>query len=149
MENEKYYAAIRNLNYEQREILDDIALRKKTDPSTPIHLFLTGGAGTGKTHTLLLLVQALQRIYLHKKQYDSEKPLILLMAYTGKAAYNIGGITIHSALHLPIVTKTHTSLSSEKLNTLSEQYKNLSLVVFDEVSLIGLNAFSLGDSRLH
>ena len=70
------------------------------------------------------------------------------MAYTSKAAYNIGGTTIHSTLYLSIVIKTHTSLSSEKLNTLSEQYKNLSLVVFDEVSLIGLNKFSLADSRL-
>ena len=143
MENEKYYATIRNLNYEQREIFDDILLRKKIEPSLPIHLFLTGGGGTGKTHTLLLLVQALQHIYLRSKEFDTEKPQILLMAYISKAAYNIGGTTIHLTLHLPIVTKTHTSLSSEKLNVLSEQYKNLSLV-----SLIGLNTFSLADSRL-
>ena len=89
-------------------------------------MFLTGGAGTGKTHTLLLLVQALQRIYLHKKESDIGKQQILLMAYTGKAAYNIGGTSVHLVLHLPIVTKTHTSLSSEKLNSLSKTNQNLS-----------------------
>ena len=148
MENPEFYAGIRALNSEQRELLDDITLRKKIAPAIPIHLFLTGGAGTGKTHTLLLLVQALQRLYLQKKQFDHEKPHVLLMAYTGKAAYNIGGLTIHSALHLPIVTKAHTSLSTEKLNILSDRYQNLALVVFDEVSLIGANTFSLADSRL-
>ena len=94
-----------------------ISLWKNQDPQTPIYLFLTGGTGTGKTHTLLLLVQALQQIYLHSNEFDIEKPQILLMAYIGKVAYNIGGTMIHSALHLPIVTKTHTSLSSEKLNS--------------------------------
>ena len=118
MENKKYYAAIRELNSQQRELVDDITLRKKQDPHAPIHLFLTGGAGTGKTHTLLLLVQALQRIYLRTKEFDLEKPHVLLMAYTGKAAYNIGGTMIHSALDLPIVTKTHTSLSTGKIKCL-------------------------------
>lgn len=70
------------------------------------------------------------------------------MAYTGKAAFNIGGTTIHSALHLPLLTNTLTSLSVDKLDTLSTHYKNLSFVVFDEISLIGMHTFALADSRL-
>lgn len=101
--------------------MEDISLHKKQDPYTPIHLVLTGGADTGKTHTLLLLVQTLQRVYMRTNNFDIEKPQVLLMVYTGKAAYNIGGTTTHSALHLPLVTKAHTFLSAEKLNNLSER----------------------------
>lgn len=74
--------------------------------------------------------------------------MALLMAYIGKAAHNIGGTTIHSALHLPLLTNSHATLSSEKLNALSTHYQNLRLVVFEEISLIGAKTFHLADSRL-
>ena len=36
---------------------------------------------------------------------NTDKYKILLLAPTGKAAYNIGGTTIHSALHIPAQQK--------------------------------------------
>lgn len=127
-------------------------LRKQIFPNEMIHLFLTGGVGSGKTlgktFTLLLIVQGLLRHYNRNIQYDTNLPTALLMVYTGKAAFNIGGTTIHSALHMPLLTSLQTMLSAEKLDALSIHYKNLQLAVFDEVSLIGLNRATMADSRL-
>ena len=64
---------------------------------------------------------------------------VLLTAPTGVAAFNIGGMTIHSALLL-LVAKFRSSvqqLSFEKLNTLHTQLENLQLLIIDEVSMVG------------
>lgn len=97
---------------------------------------------------MLLLIQGLLKHYAKNVQTDIELPLALVMAYIGKAAFNVKGTTIYSALHLPLVTREQTSLSSKKLDTLSAMYKNLQLIVLDEVSLIGFRTFQLIDTRL-
>ena len=102
------------LNIEQRAIYDDIMYRKRIKPNDSIHLFLTDGAGTGKTFTLQLIVQGLLRFYHSDLQSNPLKPKVLLMAFTGKAAFNIDICTIHSALHISI----NQSLSNmEKLSS--------------------------------
>jgi hypothetical protein len=50
------------MNKEQRHIFDDVTKKQKLEE--PIHLFITGGAGTGKNLTLMLLfIQALLHFY--------------------------------------------------------------------------------------
>ena len=62
----------------------------------PLYLFLTGGAGVGKS----VVVRALYR-YLCKEEGDDEDDTrILLCAPIGKAAYNINGVTLHNAYYL-------------------------------------------------
>lgn len=117
-------------------------LKKVKDLTTLANLFLTGGASTGKAFTLLLLVQGLLC------QYDAKLPMALLMAYTGKDAHKIGGTTIHSGLHLPLLINMATSLSFNKLAMLSTSYKNLQLIVTNEISLVGARMFYLADSLL-
>ena len=56
--------------------------------NTGTHLFLTGKAGTGKT------------TFLHKLKAESPKRMVVL-APTGIAAMNAGGITLHSFFQLP------------------------------------------------
>ena len=52
------------------------------------HIFLTGKAGTGKT------------TFLHNLKESSPKRMIVV-APTGVAAINAGGVTIHSFFQLP------------------------------------------------
>ena len=54
-----------------------------------LQMLILGTAGTGKS----FLLQAISQLLQNK---------CLLTATTGIAAFNIGGITLHSALHLPI-----------------------------------------------
>ena len=52
------------------------------------HIFLTGKAGTGKT------------TFLHQLKRNSPKRMVVV-APTGVAAINAGGVTIHSFFQLP------------------------------------------------
>ena len=141
MSNEEYFQNLRKLNYEQRLIFDGIMLHKRLNPTQKISLFITGGAGTGNFFLLLLIIQGLLRYYNHKQNENTKNTKVLLMAYTRKAAFNIGGTTIHSTLHLPLITNNQTSLSQEKLDELSLLYKDVQLIVIDEISLVGSNIF--------
>ena len=103
-----------------------------------IYLFLTGGAGTEKTFTLQAIVQGLLSMHHKNIKSDPLKSKALLMAFTGKAAFNIGGTTIHSALHIPVNQSLSNlnKLSIETLSKLTKQYEQLQCIVIDEISLV-------------
>lgn len=60
---------------------------------------MTGGAGTGKSHLIKTINYEATRI-LGKMSLEPEDTTILLTAFTGTAAFNIGGCTIHHAFSL-------------------------------------------------
>ncbi len=64
---------------------------------------------------------------------------VLLTAPTGVAAFNIGGMTVHSALLLNCGRFGYEPLSNERLNTLRTKLSNLVLIIIDEVSMVGSN----------
>ena len=59
IENNEYNRIRCILNREQQTILKDIALKKRLNMDSHVHLFLTGGARTGKTFTAKALFQML------------------------------------------------------------------------------------------
>jgi hypothetical protein len=101
IENNEYHRIRRLLNRKQQTILKDIALKKCLNMNSPVHVFFTGGAGTGKTFTAKALFQMLIRIYDSNNSSDPMKPKGLIVSYTGKASYNVGGTTVHSAFLMP------------------------------------------------
>ena len=62
---------------------------------------LHGGAGTGKSHVLSAIYQGLYRLFNKKPGQQVNDLITLLIAPTGKAAYNIEGLPIHAAFHIP------------------------------------------------
>ena len=62
---------------------------------------LHGGAGTGKSHVLKAIYQGLNKLLNQKPGQQTNDLTTLLIAPTGKAAYNIRGHTIHAAFHVP------------------------------------------------
>ena len=70
-------------------------------PLEPLHIFLTGNAGCGKSFLMNMLYQSLTKI-LSYGNVSLDKPKVLLMASTGAAAVNIDGTIIHTALNRPI-----------------------------------------------
>ena len=93
------------------------------------HIFLTGRAGTGKT------------TFLHNLKELSPKRMIVV-APTGVAAINAGGVTIHSFFQLPFGPKVPGYLESEakKGMRFSAQKRNiiksLDLLIIDEISMV-------------
>merc|ERR1711894_651827 len=71
--------------------------RKNPHPTPPL-LLVHGGAGTGKSHLINVMSQALERV-LRKGGDDPNNPYILRTAFTGSAAKLINGQTIHSVFN--------------------------------------------------
>ena len=84
LDMENYHAIRRNLNNEQQSIVKEIVARKKNNPSTPFHLFLTGGAGTGKTHTAKIAYDALLHFYDKEIGSDPLKKKVLKLYLLGR-----------------------------------------------------------------
>lgn len=88
--------------------------------------FITGKAGTGKS----TFVQ-----YFSK---NSNKR-VLLTAFTGIAAINVGGVTLHSFFHLPLRPFLSNDEGITKFNKFSQKYKIIQAVdtiIIDEVSML-------------
>jgi nucleoside-triphosphatase THEP1 len=103
------------------------------------HCFITGKAGTGKTTLLRRLVERTQKN-------------VVVVAPTGVAAVNAGGVTIHSMFGLPLtcfvpnddfadpnvatnrhrLLREHLHLRKEKLRVL----RAMDLLIIDEVSMV-------------
>ncbi len=101
---------------------------------TSVSLFLTGKAGTGKTTFLRDLDARCTKRHV-------------VVAPTGVAAVNAGGVTIHSFFQLPfdpylpdikeLITEyqlpgSHKSLSRQKINII----RTLDLLIIDEISMV-------------
>ena len=67
-------------------------------PPESFHLFVTGGAGTGKSRVIRAINEHMERSWSGSQEMHA----CMLMALTGVAAFNIGGLTIHRALRLQV-----------------------------------------------
>jgi hypothetical protein len=141
IENNEYHRIRHMLNHQQQIIVKDIALKKRLNMNSLVHVFLTGRAGTGKTFTAKSLFQIRIRIYDSNSSSDPMKPKGLIVAYIGKVAYNVGGTTVHSAFLMPFNKSQFLPLRKEILDALSKLYEELQLVFIDEASLIGSRFF--------
>ena len=92
-------------------------------------MMVLGTAGTGKS----FLISCLAQLLLDK---------CLLTGTTGIAGFNIGGVTVHSGLQLPIYYTAKTDLSGISLATLQNRLKKIIYVIIDEVSMLGQRTFA-------
>ncbi|KAF8351777.1 hypothetical protein F5887DRAFT_867448, partial [Amanita rubescens] len=86
------------LDETQRAAFTLIARHASETKPKQLKLFLSGSAGSGKSQ----VIRALQDFFAMK----SESRRLRLTAYTGIAASNINGVTLHSALNLNINRKS-------------------------------------------
>ena len=102
-------------------------------------IFLTGKAGTGKTTFLKTVV-------------EKSKKQMVVVAPTGVAAINAGGVTIHSFFQLPFgpfvpgstFSREQLRLTKRKLRLI----RSLDLVVIDEISMVRADLLDAVDTAL-
>ena len=100
----------------------------------PLFLLLKGLAGCGKSY----VIDALRSLLLNKCR---------VLAYTGKAACNVSGITLHSLLKLPIGSKRLCDLKGIPLQQLQTSLEGVRYLIIDEYSFVGQSLFAWIDSR--
>ncbi|KAI9059614.1 hypothetical protein FKP32DRAFT_1579504, partial [Trametes sanguinea] len=80
------------LNHEQARAFRIIAEHANRDRSDPLRLYIGGFGGTGKSR----IIQALTAYF----EARNEGRRLRLASYTGIAARNVAGVTLHAALAL-------------------------------------------------
>ena len=147
--HEKMCQSVTELNDGQRKIYDTI-MTVIVQQGKTMHLFLTGGAGTGKTFLLQTLYQSMSRFFNLNPLHTPNLKSVLKVAMTGKAAFIIKGETVHSGLGIrPLESyEFYEKLSADKLNTLHVKFLGTKVILIDEVSLVGTNFFKFVDLRL-
>ena len=122
----------------------ELALAWQFIENTGTHLFLTGKAGTGKT------------TFLRKLKRESPKRMVVI-APTGIAAINAGGVTIHSFFQIPFAPYVPESsfttngqatyrfrFGKEKINII----RSMDLLVIDEISMVRADLLDAVDEML-
>ncbi|CEP10706.1 hypothetical protein, partial, partial [Parasitella parasitica] len=147
-----YLDLIASLNRQQRDIVSHVAhhVRHGDDrPDSSLKLLITGVAGTGKSTLINALYQTLVKFYDSQRDRDLSSVSVLLTGTTGKASYNIGGQTIHSALSFPnFKMRNIERLSSDVANSMSVALHGLKFLIIDEVSMLSAKHFNFVDHRL-
>ncbi|MEW8547603.1 MAG: AAA family ATPase [Candidatus Thiodiazotropha sp.] len=144
--NPKWLDMISSLNDEQKKVHQFIlewcikmSMTNKTkERPPPFHLFLTGGAGVGKSHVVKTVVQTAKRL-LNVGQGEDEIT-VMVCAFTGAAAFNVEGHTLHSAFHLPVGESKqddYIRLSNEQLAAMRSKLGSLCILIIDEISMVG------------
>ena len=98
-------------------------------------VFVTGRAGTGKS-TLLSYLR------------DNTQQNVVVCAPTGVAAYNVGGITIHSLFGFPFGVLTASDVARHLGKRAREVLKSIDMLIIDEVSMVSANLMDAIDVAL-
>lgn len=119
----------------------DLQLAWQFIENTGTLCFLTGKAGTGKT------------TFLRELKAKSPKRMVVV-APTGIAAINAGGVTMHSFFQLPFApyvpdtkftsAQTFRKFGKEKINII----RSLDLLVIDEISMVRADLLDAIDAVL-
>lgn len=104
-------------------------------------LLVIGGPGTGKSTVIHQITKTVNSLELE------EVDVVLKLGTTGTAAFVICGSTCHSKLFLPI-NRTYTPLKGDSLKRLQDTFKNIKVIIIDEVSMMGKKMLSHIDKRL-
>ena len=137
---------IQSLNVKQRQVFDGIhewardyvknLSCKHVKYIKPFHIFLTGGAGVGKSHLIKTIFMSISKL-LFFKGGDPEKPRILILAPTGVAAINIDGTTIHTALGINVGHKLYP-LNDRQRGILRNNLSEIKFIIIDEISVVSI-----------
>ena len=139
---------VQSLNIEQKEFFYHVLNSVKTE-KLPLRLFLSGGAGVGKSTVTNALYEAFIRYLNSQPENDPDDISVVKVAPTGKAAFNIRGNTLHSAFKIPPNRGfNYCTLDRDRLNTIRSQLQRMQVVFIDEISMVGSGMFNFLDLRL-
>lgn len=133
-----------SLNTEQEEVLQfivewciEISTTYKTGKRPkPFYVFIS--KGTGMSHLIRTIVQTPNKLL--RVGQGENGIVVMVSAFTGVAAVNIEGHTLHSTFSLPVNQSKrddYIRLAGEQLSSMRAKLGNLSLLIIDEISMVG------------
>ncbi|KAI0349329.1 hypothetical protein OH77DRAFT_1381547, partial [Trametes cingulata] len=117
------------LDHEQARAFTIIAEHSMLDlPLQPLRMFMGGCGGTGKSR----VINALTDFFGMRGQSRR----LRLASYTGIAARNISGVTLHTALSFDVKSNGKNS-SVKKKGDLTAMWEGVDDLLIDEISMVG------------
>jgi len=110
--------------------------KDKSATFTPLFMTVQGAGGTGKSHVIHIITNAIESIFPVK--------VTQTCAPTGCAAYSIGGRTVHSFFKIS-VKDAGTDLSPAKALQMKEDVLRLLCLIIDERSLLSMDALGAAE----
>ena len=102
----------------------------------PLQMYVSGVGGTGKS----FLIKTVRALVTKMWEEETRSTLCAVTAPTGLAAFNVGGVTIHRLLQLPIEHEGrgagYWKLPKETLKVMRMSLSKLKLLIIDEVSMV-------------
>ena len=152
---EELRESTRSLDKFQKEVIN-IGVKFATDlvksrrqgnrqPSQQL-VMVHGGAGAGKSTVIQILAQWMQKIVQNEGD-DIGCPHIVKTSFTGTAASNIEGQTLHTSFGFSFDNK-HYSLSDKIRDQKKALLKNLKAIIIDEISMVKSDMLYQLDLRL-
>ena len=148
-------AKTRTLDENQRDVLNIVVkyakdlVKSRQNGSTPPEaelLMVHGGAGAGKS-TVIHVIEQWATYILRKEGDNLDQPCVIKAAFTGCAASNIKGQTLHQAFGFSFSDK-HFSLGDKVRDKRRAELKNLKIVIIDEISMVKVDMLYMLDLRL-
>ena len=115
------------LNTEQARAFRLVSEQSLSRQGEPLRMYLGGAGGTGKSR----VIHALKHFFVCRGQ----ERRLRLTSFTGVAAQNISGMTIHAALNLNQLKKNEPQ--SKTIHDLQVMWEGVDFLFIDEVSMIG------------
>jgi len=107
------------------------------------NLFITGGAGSGKSHLTREIIS----------KYEEEGKTVVALGSTGVSAVNIGGFTLHSFFVFGISSNLEELVEYDRRNRsrlreLKKILKAVDLLIIDEISMVSSDLMDMIRYRL-
>ena len=145
LKDDDFRKLVQSLDIEQKEFFCHVLNSIKIG-NQPLRLFLSGGAGVGKSTVTNALYEALIRCLNSQPENDPDDVSVVKVAPTGKAAFNIRGNTLHSAFKIPANRGfNYCTLDRHRLNTIRSQLQRMQVIFIDEISMVGSGMFNFLD----
>lgn len=102
-------------------------------------VFITGPAGSGKSHLMRTIIADLRQRYAEEGRVDA----VYVTAPTGIAACNVGGITVHAFAGIGTGDLSADKMAAEvaKRPAAAARWKSAVVLVIDEISMLDGNLF--------
>ena len=143
--NEQFYEVYSQMNEGQQHLFNFIMqyalhckLGEKNNelPPKTFQIFLSGGAGVGKSFLIKAITEYFKRFLRYPNQ-NLDQPYVFVTASTWKAATGINGVTLHSAFHLPVKSGLkfykYKEPNDKTLHMLRNKYHYLKVLIIDEI----------------
>ncbi|XP_021964938.1 uncharacterized protein LOC110860191 [Folsomia candida] len=147
--DDDYEKLITSLN-EKQEKFHNHVIQNVRRGNPPFYEFVSGGAGVGKSMLINAITQTIMRDAVKVVGEDPSRLKVLLCASTGMAAFNISGVTLHQAFGLPFnqFDGTMPRLTESTRNKYASEFRDLDLIIIDEISMTSREHLFQIDERL-